>query len=710
MQVRSKQTVTKLTLAMLLATTALVLPGTASAQVEEITVTATKVGATDLQKTPIAISAFTASQIDKSLTYGIKDLVQMTPNLTVPQNSSFAQVYIRGIGSNNVFNGSDPSSTVHVDGVYMARPNAQFVNFFDVERVEVLRGPQGTLYGRNSVGGTINVISRLPGEQLMAKAQETIGNYGLTRTEGYVSGPFNDRVSASLSGYYVHQDARRENISPTGNDIDNQNQGGMRGQLRIKVSDSVESITRLDFDSRYEHPMGFAKPLFKYTPLTNTILGDYSKVALNQTNLGTVRDYGASEELNATLGNGFVLKSLTAYRRNVTKSRSDTDSSELNTTVSNIKESQRQFSEELNLSGKVGALDFVTGLYYFHEQIASNNLIEARVPNTGTAIAPHVSTNAYAAYAQGTYHLTDQFSFTGGARYTKEIKDFFNTSGTTNLTSAQFINNGPVRTTAEGRYYAFTPKFGVEFSPTKDVMLFASVTKGFKSGGFNQTNTNPFGGFAPEKLWSYEAGVKSEWFDHKLRLNLTGFVYKYDNLQVQAFIRPGVTDITNAANADVSGVELESVFQPVKNLQVTANLATLDATYAKYPGASGPGGVVVDATGKRLNASPKYTANFAAEYNYDMQGGDLLFGRLEYFWQDKQYFVASNDPQQSQGAYGLMNASVGYETPDGQWRFSLWGKNLLDKQYITITATVSAVVSGRPGEPRMFGARATWKM
>ncbi|GIL37997.1 TonB-dependent receptor [Roseiterribacter gracilis] len=701
----------KVAFGVLMATTALVLPGTAYAQIEEVTVTASRVGATDLQKTPIAISAYSGAQIERTFSYGLKDLIQLTPNIAVAQNSSFAQVYIRGIGSNNVFNGSDPSSAVQVDGIYMARPNSQFVNFYDVERVEVLRGPQGTLYGRNATGGVINVISRKPStEKLDAKAQETIGNYGFTRTEGYVNVPVTDKVAASLSAYYVYGDPKRTNIIPTGNDIDNQNQGGARGQVLVKLTDNIESITRFDFDSAYTHPMGFAKPLFRYTPFTNTILGDYSKVALNQTNLGTVRDYGGSEELNWQLGNGMVLKSLTGARHNLTKSRTDTDSSETNTTVSNIYESQRQFSQEVNLSGKIGALDFVGGLYYFFEQNQSRNVIEARVPNTGTAINPSVHTNAYAAYTQGTYHVTDQLSGTVGARYTQEQKDFYNTSGTLNLASMQYINNGPIKTIAKGKYYSFTPKFGVEYSPTKDIMLFASVTKGFKSGGFNQTNTNPFGGFAPEKLWSYEAGVKTEWLNKRLRVNFTGFKYNYDNLQVQAFIRPGVTDITNASDAEVWGLELETIVEPVKGLLFTANLSKLQATYLTFPAAPGPGGITVNATGNYLNSAPPYMVNFAADYTYDLAGGDMLFAHADYLWTDKQYFVASNDPQQSQGAYGLLNASIGYESPDGKWRASLWGKNLTGKQYVNTTATVSAVVSGRPGDLRTFGARLSWKL
>ncbi|MDB5364574.1 MAG: TonB-dependent receptor, partial [Rhodospirillales bacterium] len=270
----------------------------AQAQIEEIEVTATKTGATQLQKTPIAISAFSANDLDRSLTGNVKDLLQMTPNMTVPQNNSYAQIYIRGIGSNNVFSGSDPSSTVHIDGVYIGRPFGQFANFLDVERVEVLRGPQGTLYGRNSVGGTINVISRLPTDEIQGKAQLTLGNYSAVTGEAYLSGPIvPGKVQASVSGSYTEHDDYRTNVS-TGGNLQNDKAGSGRFQLRLQPTDKIDAITRFDFFSQYNRPMGFAKILLPFDPLTNSILGDYSKVAQNGISRGTTRMYGVSEEIN----------------------------------------------------------------------------------------------------------------------------------------------------------------------------------------------------------------------------------------------------------------------------------------------------------------------------------------------------------------------------------------------------------------------------
>ncbi|MDB5368431.1 MAG: TonB-dependent receptor, partial [Rhodospirillales bacterium] len=323
---------------------------------------------------------------------------------------------------------------------------------------------------------------------------------------------------------------------------------------------------------------------------------------------------------------------------------------------------------------------------------------------------PHTSTNVAAGFAQGNYHLTDQLSATVGIRYAREEKEFKQDFGSYSATTGLISTAGPIRYTGNSVYYSTTPKFGLEYVPMDNVLVFGSVTRGFKSGGYNMTATlASVAAFAPEDLWSYEVGVKTDWLNKRLRVNLTGFYYDYSNMQVQAFIRPGVADITNAASATVKGLELELTAQPVQGLQLTANLAWLDGTYDSYPRAPGPGGTIVDASGNRINAAPKYSTNFAAEYDWIQPSGDMFFVRAEYFWQDRQFFVASNDPNQSQGAYGVLNASIGYEAPDARWRVALYGKNLTDRQYITITGTVSPVISGRPGDPRTFGVRGTYK-
>jgi iron complex outermembrane receptor protein len=685
----------------------------AADQVEEIVVTATKTGATSLQKTSMAISAFTAGDLERSRIATVKDLVQFTPNLSVAQNNVFAQIYIRGIGSNNVFNGSDPSSTVQVDGVYIARPFSQFGSFLDVERVEVLRGPQGTLYGRNSVGGTINVISRAPTDTLSAKAEVIGGNYGLFSEQAYVSGPIiADKLVFSLSESYARHDPYRKNIVASGNDIDDQNQGSVRAQLLWRAAENVTATTRVDYASADYHPMGYAKLLKSYNAVTDTILGDYGKVALSGKGTGVMRNGGVAEDINVDLPGGMKLKSLTAARENVMKTFTDTDSTNINTTYSLTSEKQRQFSEELNLSGKIGQLDYVTGLYYFREKVTTYSIVQQLAAGTYTGIFPVSHDEAKAAYAQGSYHFTDRLTGTLGVRYSSEEKIFNGNVGAYRQATNLPVSKAPTVYVGDGRYHAFTPKFGLEYRFADNIFGYASATRGFKSGGFNQTSTTAVAskGFSPEKIWAYETGVKTDWLDRRLRLNLTAFHYDYKDLQVQNFITPGVTDISNAATAKIDGVELETVARPTHALTLMGNLSWLDARYDKFPGASGTGGVVIDASGNRLNASPEFQGSLSAQYDWSLPKGAGLSLRAEGSWQAREYFVASNDPAQSQKAYGLLNGSLAYDFPDGRTQISLWGKNLLDEEYVTATATISPVVSGRPGDPRTVGVRLGWKM
>jgi iron complex outermembrane recepter protein len=699
----------------LLASTAVLLlnPGMqAAAQIEEVVVTATKSGETLLQKTPVSITAFTANAVDRSLLLNVKDLVQYTPNLTLNQNGAFAQIYIRGIGSNNVFAGSDPSSTVHVDGVYFARPYQQFASFLDVERIEVLRGPQGTLYGRNSVGGTINVISRKPGDEYQAKAQLTGGNYGLFQGEAYVSGPIMPgKLEFSVSGSYARHDAYRKNIIPSGNDVDDLNTGAGRAQLRFQPTDWIDATTRVDFQSQSDALPSLTKIMEPYDPATNSILGDFGKVALNTPVKVTDRGFGFAEDIDIQLGNGMKLKSLTAYRANTSKTRIDTDATDRSFTVTNTYEKQRQLSEELNLSGKLGALDYIAGLYYMNEHIASRGRAETLSAGTETRLWPTVYTNAYAVYSQGTYHVTDQLALTFGYRYTDEEKKFNQYGGVWNVAANRFNAGYPVTYRNTGHYKAGTPKFGVDYSPADNVMVYASVTRGFKSGGFNFTSFNTTNGFAPETIWSYEAGVKTEWFDRRLRVNAAAFHYDYKNFQISTIIRPGVTDITNAASVTSDGAELEITARPIPNLDVMANFGILKSTWDRFPVAPAGGGLTFDASGLARKGTPAFTSAFVAEYRWPLAGGADIFVRGEFFYQSHTYFNLQNDSRVSAAGYGLLNGSVGYESADGTWRLALWGKNLADRVYFTSLGTASTpVLAARVGAPRTLGARLTWKM
>lgn len=697
---------------------ALALSGAAQAQTEaptpapadgDIVVTATRTGATRLQDTPLAVTAFSAVALERTGVKDVRDLASLTPNLQVTQNASFTQIYIRGIGSNNVFGGSDPSSTIHLDGIYLARPASYLSNFLDVERIEVLRGPQGTLYGRNSVGGTINVISRKPGDELTGRVQATYGNYDFARIEGYVSGPLVEgKVAASASFIGSRRDGYLKNVVPGVGDVDNERTGGGRVQLRFTPTEPLEIILRGDYVRSDDALAGYVKLLQTTAdPVANSVLGDLRKVALNIRPLAERRQWGVAGEVNYDLDAAAQIKSLTAYRENRLVQVGDTDSTALNIRRTDQFEGQHQFSQELNLTGRAGAASYIVGLYYFEEKIRVDSTVTT-FSTVRVNFSPLIRTDAIAAFAQGSVDLATGLTVTGGIRYTRERKRFDQFALNTSLVTGLPIATYPRIYGRKGVYDAWTPKLMVEYRPAAGVLLYASVTKGFKSGGFNFSSINTAQGFAPETLWSYEGGAKLDLFDRLLRINTSVFHYDYKGLQVQSFLSPGVIDITNASDAKVDGVEIEATARPARWLQVGSNLAYLDATYANYTSALLPGNVVYDASGNRLNLAPKWSWTGFAQADMAVGEGSA-FLRGEYSYRTRQFFTASNSGLDQQAGYSLVNASLGYSFPGDRFELLVFGRNLNNAKYVTSTASFAAGVVGRVGEPRTYGVRGVAK-
>jgi len=699
-------------------------PGAASAAAPDdsdslstIVVTASKISETDIQRTPIAITAFTAEQLQRSQLTNVNQLMGSVPNLSISVFETFAEIFIRGIGSTNVIGGNDPSTTVQVDGVYLGRPYSQFADFLDVQRVEVLRGPQGTLYGRNAVGGTINVISRAPTDDFTAEAALTFGNYSLVQTQDYASGALIRGVlDASIAVDYTRHNAYLENIAPGGNDVFNANNGGVRAQLRFMPTSFIDATTRLDYSLADEAEEGLSKALEPFTPATASILGDFHKVALNIPQRGVTRNAGVAEDIKFTLNDSLMIRSLTSYRSASTQVDDDADATDFNASLIHQEEHDKQFSQELNLVGNYDRFNFVTGLYYYHE----NNHVKV-APTIVLAslylyVTPTMRTEAEAAFAQGTFHVTSKFDVTAGIRYTTERKSmdqdetyYLYAGGTTLVQPLPGmplvpLPGNPFRFSTTARYNAPTPKFGVQYSLTEDLMLYASATRGFKSGGYNfSANSAATAGFQPEKVWSYEVGTKTEWLDRRLRVNLTGFYYKYTDLQVQILLAPGSLSIKNAANATNKGVELEIAALPVKGLELTANLAALDAKYSSFPDAPAPRGAgTVDASGNYLIQAPPYTGNLAAQYSVPVGNGNTTFLRAEYSYIGKQYFEPTNSVSQMQAGYGLVNLSAGFATSDNKWQVTAWSHNLGDKAYVLATVA-GPPYAGVVGAPRTFG-------
>jgi iron complex outermembrane recepter protein len=707
---------------------------------EEIIVTASKTSASSVQKTPIALSAFSEAELQNSQIINLKDLVASAPGLSIGQSLANVEIYIRGIGTNNVSAGSDPDVTMQVDGVYIARPSASTNDFADIERIEVLRGPQGTLYGRNAVGGTINIVSKTPSDTFTSTDTVSLGNYGLAEYQGYVSGPLiPHELQASLAFTYLRHNPYLTNIDPSGNDISNADHGGVRGQLRWEANDNITASTRFDWTVTSEDLNSYSEltepPPSLYgpngsrsvplpTPLANSLIGNFQTVALNTPQYEVARNGGISEDVDVNFNENLSLKSISAYRKDFFFSQVDSDNTELPSTINLQQETEDQISQEFDLKAHYTAFDAIGGLYYFHENDRMH--VISATPGPIIQASPRVPSDSYAGFAQGVYHVLPTVNFTLGYRYTLEEKkleqDFMRTTGGIEAPGFPFLG------TTIRHFHGSTPKFGLDWQVTPDAMLYASATKGYKSGGMNYAAaTVAAEAFAPESIWSYETGIKSEWFDRKLRVNLTAFIYDYKNLQVQALLGPGNVAIGNAASAHVKGVEAEFAARPNADWQFNANFTFLQALYDSFPtssvaaplapyvpanqliNVSPPGATptfVFNAADKTLDAAPRFTAFTGVQRNFEVSSG-TLYARGEYYWQTRVFYDPTNVYAMSQGSYGLINAFFGYNTADGLWQTQLWGKNLADKGYFITTAANGSAPSGLIAAPRTFGISVT---
>ncbi len=717
--------------------TPLAQPADASAtQLQEVVVTATKTGAQLLQRTAESVSVATGQQLVSGGINDIKDLSQFVPNTSFSQNTAHAEIYIRGVGSDNIGVGSDPDVTTQIDGVYIARPSAQLADFIDVDRVEVLRGPQGTLYGRNAAGGTINIISRQPTSYFTGQTILSGGDYGYFQGQAFLSGPLADKLQASLAFNYVRNDPYFKNIAPGGQDVGGASDGGIKGQLRWEPLPDIDATTRADFSYKNDAFESYSQPLVatRFPSLANTVVGQLRDVALNDPQMLNSLDGGVSEEINWRFAPHFNLKSITAYRFDYFHLNDDNDDTEQELTDFHTAENDRSISQEFNVQYNSDRLKAVGGVFVFHDNdrgintiLVPPSLIRAAASSLDQTGKTTVDSTSGAAFGQGTYFLTSTISATVGMRYTLETKTLDQEYTRTSLNPATLGGSFPGYPLSFGLskdFNAFTPKFGLNWQITPDDLLYVSATKGYKSGGFNYAAASAATSeFAPEKIWSYEIGAKTEWLQHRLRINVDGFYYDYSNLQVQQLIAQGVASIGNAATAVGRGMEVELVGKPSPFLQLTANFSILDAKYGNFPNASVPQALIgvlpnetctttragpsctVSASGNYLNNAPTSNAVGAIDYSRPVFSGYLFSGHVDYTWRSRTYFDPSNALVLSQGAYGLFNAQVALETADHAWRVQLFGKNLTDKAYAVTSSAAGIIPAALVGAPRTYGVR-----
>lgn len=400
----------------------------------------------------------------------------------------------------------------------------------------------------------------------------------------------------------------------------------------------------------------------------------------------------------------------------------DVDGTDANVQPASQAETARQKSQEFDLNYNSSRLAAVAGVFYFHDHDTTLVRSVNPGPNLLLVVTPETYARSMAAFAQGTYHITDALSFTAGIRYTADRKSINQSFAREVLTTGVSVPGFPFLANVSNKYHAWTPKFGIDYQITPTILAYASATRGYKSGGTNYAAARLDAlTFRPETIWSYEGGLKSEFFDRRLRLNISAFKYDYKDLQVQSLLGPGNVAIGNAATAKVKGIEFETSAKPMPNLLLTANYSILRAHYGEFSNAAVPAALVpfvhglpnynaatntVNATGNRLNAAPRSSYFLSAQY--DMPAGPgKAFIRGEYYHQSKVFYDPSNADIFSQKAYHLLNAAIGWNSDDSKWGFQIVGKNLTYSHYLITIAANGVVPAGLAGAPRTVAFQVT---
>lgn len=636
-----------------------------------------------LQDVPAAISAFSDDQLALSGVQSTRDLQIVTPSLTFVQASFAPQPTIRGIGTRNVNPGDEQVVPIYLDGVYQPFIVGGIFELNNVDRIEVLKGPQGTLLGRNATGGAINIITLAPSFSPEAELTASYGSFNERQLSGYVSagtGP----VAFSLTAQYLKDDGYVDE-QITGRRIADVESLTVRGKILLKPTASTDITLAASYSNRDDttslavYPFGGNTQSRQGNPNLVITTGD-RQTRLNFFPSLTVSQNAVSANIVQRLG-AVDLTSITGYSESTLDYRADVDGTTVPTTNQVVQQYGRTLSQELFLtSAGTGRFSWIVGGFYLDDRSGfSPRLSGTTITNT------RATTKAYAAYAQGTYAITDALNATVGGRYSSDRK----CASADNGIGTRFLPR-----TCE-TWDSFDPSATLDYKVDEDTKVYLRYAQAFKSGVFNAAAFSAMP-VTPEKVRSYELGMKSDpapW----IRLNLAGFYTDYDNIQVNT--RDPITTaviLQNAASARIYGVEGDLFLRPAERFNVRLSVSTIDAKYIEYRNAQvftprvGGGNVAqtIDASGQRLVRTPETTASIAADYTAPLLGGNLTVSGNVFYQGTLNWQV---DGRLRQPDYAMVNAQIAWRSPDDRYEVAVYGRNLtgVDEPLSLITSTVN---------------------
>ena len=656
--------------------------------IQEVTVTARHI-AESLKDTPVAVSAFSEDQLTTQGAQDITDLTYLTPSTSLfvgRGSNSTLTAYIRGVGQQDPTWGSEPGVGIYVDDVYYARPQAAVLDIYNVGQIEVLRGPQGTLYGRNTIGGAVKYVTADLPDQFTADARASYGSYNEHDFVASFAAPVSDkiRIGAAVADY--NHDGWGKDLT-TGASIDNKDM--VAGRVSVELLPTDNFTLKINADRTMD--MSNANPGHKevayggYPILSN----DYDSLA-GESSRNYVMDEGVSMTATWTIDPEWTLKSITAYREGDTKTNIDFDGLPGDYLGVPGVYSDNQTSEEVQAQYTGGRLRGVAGLFYMGA--TANGYFDEELANLGLTdlLSGGVYTTSYAGYADGSFDITDQFTISAGGRYSYDDKhaDVFN-AFYLGLASPPF-GGSPADLYAVNTNYSnhkawgkFTPRVSLSYKITPDITSYVSYAEGFRSGGFDIRGNATFtpqtvNGYNPETVTTYEAGLKGDYLGHHLSVDFDGYYSQYRNQQVgvQVPTAGGVESvIENAGRSHIEGLELEVVAKPFSGLTLTANGAYTYAQFDSLPVLDG----IPPLEG--FQYSPRWTGSLEAAYTTDI--GDHMGSLTTSATIAYRSFTQLYDTPSviDQGGYTILDANIIWTAPSGGWSLSLKGANLTDERY-----------------------------
>ncbi|MEX6725687.1 TonB-dependent receptor [Parapedomonas caeni] len=665
-----------------------------------------------LQSVPVAVTALGRNALADMQATSLGDIEAAVPNLALHVgDAQNAVVYLRGVGQIDSLAFADPGVGVYLDDVYLGRAQGAFLDIFDVERVEVLRGPQGTLYGRNTIGGAVKVVTSQPGDDWKLRGGLTLGSYDQFDAQLMASGPLvPGKLYAKAGIAWLSRDGYADN-SATGKDDGDKETLAWRTSLVFTPSDSLR--LELSGDGSRDHPDTSRTPARMTSVFGVPASTDPFEIDANFNDLNKLAVKGISGKAVWSATDALTLTSITAYRTMDYDAHLDLDATAADFFGVFVFEDQKQFSQEFQLSYESDRLNVVTGLYYFREHDETESGIFGPVIAFVSNSLNDQINRSYAAYGQASYKLTDALSLTAGLRYTHEkksfarIQEFFGAA--TPLVPVLGTGARVTDVDVKADWSNLSPKFGIDYQINQDVLLYVSASRGFKSGGFDGRSNSADQAlpFDPETLWSYEAGLKSTLMDGRVTLNLAAFYNDYKDLQLSSFTADenGAFSalFTNAGKAHMAGLEAEMHVKLTQALRLRLSGAYLDAQYDEFIGAGG-----ADIAGQRemVNA-PKWSFTFGGQYRQPIGTWGYASLNADVAYRSKTYPTVSSSEVLAQDGYALVNAGLAFETMDGVWQLALGVKNLTDKNYVTHGFDLSDSLGYQLG---YYGAPRTWSL